>query len=178
MHSPGWISQKYGWINCGLHDDYEQRVRGRVTDEKTGSLPSSPQSSVTKSMWLPIFINLGPIFIAQFHFSFCLYFIILVVNWRLEIGLSKIPMKLLKIVWHCRRLYQFILVNCCDPMLAFRLLKIGVRLSKILIISMKIGLHCTRLGFFLLFQLKLPVIINIFINSQCLCLSLCGAFCG
>ena len=106
------------------------RVRGRFTDEKTRSLPISPQSSVNKSMWLPIFINLGPIFIAQFHFSFCFYFIILVVNWWLEIGLSKIRMKLLKIVWHCRRLYQFILVNCCDPMLDFRLLKIGVRLSK------------------------------------------------
>ena len=121
-----------------------------VTTEKMQSLPISPQSSVNKSMWLPIFINLGPIFIAQFCFSFCFYYIILVVNWRLEIGLSKIPVKLLKIVWHCRRLYQFILVNCCDPMQAFRLLKIGVRLSKIRIISIKIGLDCTRLGFFLL----------------------------
>ena len=126
------------------------RVRGQVTDETTRSLPISPQSSVNKSMRLPIFINLGPIFMAQFHFSFCFYFIILVVNWRLEIGLSKIPMKLLKIVWHCRRLYQFIRADCYDPVLAFRLLKIGVRLSKILIISIKIGLDCSRLGFFLL----------------------------
>ena len=142
-----WPSSQGG----GLQHDCEQRVRGRVTDEKTRSLPISPQSSVNKSMWLPIFINLGPIFIAQFRFLFCFYFIILVVDWRLEIGLSKVPMKLLKIVWHCRRLYQFILVDYCDPVLAFRLLKIGVRLSKIPIISIKIGLDCTRLGFFLLY---------------------------
>ena len=56
-------------------------------------------------------------------------------------------MKLMNAVWYCRRLHQFILVDCCehDSVSAFRLLKLGVRLFKILIISTKIGLHCTRL---------------------------------
>ena len=55
-----------------------------------------------------VFTNLSPIFIAQFCFFVLFFFIILVVNWRLEIGLSKILMKLLKIVWHCTRMsYQW-----------------------------------------------------------------------
>ena len=92
------------------------------------------------------FFLLFPLFLIH-HFS-C--------NWRLDPGMSKILMKLLKIVWHCTRLYQFTVVDHCYPLLAFRLLKIGVRLSKILIVSIKIGLDCTRLGcFFCCFSTKI-----------------------
>ena len=84
--------------------------------------------TITRTSWngfSAIFINLAPIF-DDTTCNFVLFFLHhFSCNRRLQLGLSKILMKLMKIVWHCRRLHQFILVDCCDLIPAFRLVKIG-----------------------------------------------------
>ena len=65
-------------------------------------------------------------------------------------------MKLMKIVQHCRRLHQFILVDCCDLLPALRLVKIvqdcqrfqlfHQRLVKIELGLLKIPIMLTDIG--------------------------------
>ena len=77
-----------------------------------------------------IFINLAPVF-DDTTYNFILFFLYYFsCNQRLQLVLSKILMKWMKTVWHCRRLHQFILIDWCDLIPAFRLVKIGFRLSK------------------------------------------------
>ena len=76
---------------------YERYYSGSTSNEDEDELPMKRRDLHQSQSNLHCTIS---------FFSFCFYFIILVVKWRLEIGLSKILMKLLKIVWHCILLWS------------------------------------------------------------------------